>query len=118
MPLQFSNGPKAFHHAIYIGTYGDPPSLRIAGQGKVEGDGVCSFCGGTEHGLAHVLGAFAAVASCRERFLHSLDPVWRGNLSNALIEDWPMAVLSPHLGVNRLKKAFVYVAAVSSSLRE
>ena len=53
----------------------------------------------------------------RDEFLLVVDGEWQSVLRKALPGDWPTAVLSPHLGVDRLVQAVRFGAALVKKLR-
>ena len=68
---------------------------------------VCKLCG-RAGSLGHVLATCTQTSLRRVDLLCSVDPEWRYALYAALPGDWPGALLSPHLPLQRLAAAVVY----------
>ena len=77
----------------------------------------CALCGGSVSGLAHILAVCSVTELARKEFLRLIDVEWQWVLRNALAGDWPVAVCSPHLGLERLVQAVRFASAVVKQLR-
>ena len=77
----------------------------------------CVLCGGSEHGLAHLLACCVATSEDSTTMLQANSGVWRRLLRSALAGDWPTAVMSPHSGVVQLASAVRFAAGVAGQLK-
>ena len=115
--LQF--GDMAFLHAadtwerIRIGacTPGGSPSGYNTSQ-------PCSLCGKGQQSLSHILAECEITDPARNDFISSTDQQWRSQLHNSPPGDWPVAVLSPHLQLGRLRLAVSYCEAIENVARQ
>ena len=77
----------------------------------------CMLCGALGGGVAHALATCVAGVAAREVFLVTVDRSLSDQLRAALEGDWPVVLLSPHQGFDRLVAAVLFAAELVHALR-